>query len=113
MKKSIMLFSMLLLTVACGKQPEEIRATRISPISYQALNCRQIAEEARRVDIELARKGLKQREDAFYDNFIAFGVFPVFSGILSGTDEEIASLKGQKNALSEAWSQRDCSTRLQ
>jgi hypothetical protein len=97
------------LVCGCAAPPEAIGPAYVSPYQYSNLNCRELQEEAQRVDAALAQASAQQEQARGNDiaGVILIGV-PVST--LSGTNvaPQVASLKGQKEALHLALLNKHC-----
>ena len=94
-----------LLVAGCAKDADQVGATYVSPVLYDAYTCPQLAEEAQRVSSRAAQASGVQDQKATNDK-VAMGVgLVVFWPALlftKGNDEntaELACLKGQMEAI--------------
>ena len=112
------LFCALLLG-ACAKDANQVGATYVSPILYEAYTCPQLAEEAQRVSSRAAQASGVQDQKATNDK-VAVGVgvvifWPVLF-LTKGNDEntaELARLKGQMDAIEQASVKKRCGIAFQ
>jgi hypothetical protein len=108
-----------LLIAGCAKDADQVGATYVSPILYDAYSCPQLAEEAQRVSARAAQSSGVQDQKATNDK-VAMGVgLVVFWPALlftKGNDEntaELARLKGQMDAIEQASIKKRCGINFQ
>jgi arginase family enzyme len=99
---------------ACATAPEDIRAAYVSPAQYASYDCAQIAAEASRVATKAEELSGKQRAERSKDQAAAgvgLVLFAPAALFMIGGDhkQEIATLKGQNEALKEAAASKNCS----
>jgi hypothetical protein len=94
---------------ACAKKPESIGPSYVSHVPYQGWSCSQLAQEVVRVDAALTVASEQQNKARGNDiaGVILIGL-PVSS--LSGDNiaPQIASLKGQKQAIEQVMITKNC-----
>lgn len=101
----------VILVAGCAKRPESIAPSYVSALPYQSLSCSQLAEEMARVNAAYTTAAQQQNDAADGD---AVGV--IFLGLptstLSGGNvaAQVASLKGQQEALQQTAIRKNCST---
>jgi hypothetical protein len=94
---------------ACAAPPEAIAPSYVSPISYNGLNCSDLSAEAARVDAALTQAS-QQQEQAHGNDIVGVLLIGVPVSTLSGTNvaPQVASLKGQQQAIQQAIVQKHC-----
>jgi hypothetical protein len=101
-------------TGACASYSEKIPATYVSPILYENLNCRQIAEEASRVSRRAAEVAGVQDSQATKDSVVTGVAIVVFwpAAFFVGGDRasasELGRLKGEADALEQVSIKKNC-----
>lgn len=107
--KFILLCSVVVLSAACAQKPEDIQPSYVSPTTYEGLTCRQLGQEAARVDAALTRASAAQNTARSNDTagVILLGL-PVSS--LSGANQsaQIADLKGRQDVLAQSIIAKKC-----
>lgn len=100
---------------ACASQPEDIQATYVSPNLYANYTCSELLEERERIVARVSSASAAQSDKATNDA-VATGVglilfWPAIFFLASGTDREaeLASLKGNYDAIDQATIKRKCS----
>lgn len=111
MKSTVLLAATAALMLAgCAKRPETIAPAYVSTLTYQNLNCRQLAEESARVNAAYTMAAQQQNDAATGD---AWGVFLIGmpTSTLSGSNvaAQVANLKGQQEALHQTALAKNCS----
>ena len=112
MKKPVAILALLSLG-ACATSPANISASYISPIQYSGYSCDQIRMELGRVS-DRVREVTGQQQNKANNDKIAMGVglvifWPALFFMMGGDHkEELASLKGQYDALSTAGNLNNC-----
>lgn len=104
----------------CASSSENIEPSYVSPIAYQNYDCRQLAQEARRVSVNAARAAGVQDKKANSDT-VATGVAVVLfwpaaffvSGGDGPTAAELAKLRDQKEAIEQASIKKGCDIRFE
>ncbi|WP_223427966.1 hypothetical protein [Tateyamaria pelophila] len=101
---------------ACASQPEKIQATYVSPSTYSSYSCKSIVAERNSVVNKVNELSGAQKKKATNDA-VATGValvlfWPAAFLVAAGSDLEpqIASLKGNYEALTAAGRQKGCFT---
>lgn len=98
----------------CATYSEKIAPTYVSPVLYDNLSCRQIAEEASRVSQRAAEAAGAQDSQANKDNVVTAAAIVIFwpAAFFVGGDRQNASevcrLKGEMNALEQASARKNC-----
>jgi hypothetical protein len=94
---------------SCAAPPEAIAPSYVSPISYDSLSCPDLSAEAARVDAALAQAS-QQQEQAHGSDVVSVLLIGVPVSTLSGTNvaPQVASLKGQQQAIHIALVQKHC-----
>ena len=107
------------LIAGCAQDPKDIQASYTSPILYQNLNCDQLAQEGQRVSSKAAELTGTQTQKASGDA-VAMGVglvlfWPALFFIKGDkeTASELASLKGQMDAIQQASIMKNCHITVQ
>jgi len=99
---------------ACATYSEKIAPTYVSPVIYESLNCKQIAEEATRVAQRAAEAAGAQDSQANRDNAVTAAAIIIFwpAAFFVGGDRqnaaELGRLKGEMNALQQASTRKNC-----
>ncbi|WP_339855942.1 hypothetical protein [Roseovarius nubinhibens] len=108
-KNTIALLTVVGVLAGCAKKPEDISPAYISPTSYQSFNCKQLAAEARRVDVALTEASAAQMQARKNDTtgVILLGL-PTASLSGSNIAPQIASLKGQKQTIHQTQIAKHC-----
>jgi hypothetical protein len=102
------------LLTACATYAEKIPPTYVSPVIYDHLSCRQIAEEATRVAQRAAVAGGVQDSQANKDNVLTAVTVVVFwpAAFFVGGDRanaaEVGRLKGEMDALEQVSIKKNC-----
>jgi hypothetical protein len=109
MKKLLALGLVFASISACAEKPENIAPAYVSPTTYQALSCKQLRNEAIRVDNALAQKSAQQQK-ARNNDTVGVILIGLPTSSLSGGNvaAEIAALKGQKKTLEQSQNQKNC-----
>ena len=101
-------------TGACATYAEKIPATYVSPVIYDHLTCRQVAEEATRVSSRAAVAAGVQDSQANKDNVLTAVTIVVFwpAAFFVGGDRanaaEVGRLKGEMDALEQVSIKKNC-----
>lgn len=117
MNKKVVLAALLVggLVAGCASSAKNIQASYVSPVKYQNYSCGQLAEEARRVASK-AREVAGVQDQQASNDAVATGVALVLfwpaAFLVSGGDgqtaQELAKLKGQKEAIELAGKKKGC-----
>jgi hypothetical protein len=93
----------------CAAPPESIAPSYTSPISYNNFSCNDLGDESYRVSAALAQAS-SQQEQAHGSDVVGVLLIGVPVSTLSGTNvaPQVASLKGQQEAIRLAMIQRHC-----
>jgi hypothetical protein len=108
-----------LLLAGCATSPNNIAATYVSPVPYQAMNCAQLRAEAQRVSSAAGAATGRQKQQAGGDA-VAMGVSLVrfwpaifFVGGDKVNATQVAELKGEMNAIEETNGAKNCGIQFQ
>jgi hypothetical protein len=102
------------LLAGCASKSSDIAAAYISPLQYENLACRQLAEEAQRVSQRAAVAAGVQDDRATKDavattvGVIVFWPALFFIGGDRGNAAELARLKGEMEAIEQASVRKNC-----
>lgn len=102
------------MTAGCATYSDKIAPTYVSPVMYDNLNCRQIAEEATRVSQRAAEAAGAQDSQANRDNAVTAAAIVIFwpAAFFVGGDKaqaaEVGRLKGEMVALEQASMKKSC-----
>lgn len=107
------------LCTGCAKDANQVGATYVSPITYEAYTCAQLGEEVQRVSSRAAQSSGVQDQKATNDK-VAMGVglvvfWPAML-LTKGNDEntaELARLKGQMDAIEQVSIKKRCGITFQ
>ena len=112
--KCFMVLSALVLVSACAKKPEDIAAAFVSPSMYDRSSCNQLAAERNAVFTALNEATAAQQRARGNDTAIVTAsilLLPI-AGLfaMGGSDYEtqIASLRGQMNAIDATYRAKSC-----
>ncbi|HMF22723.1 MAG TPA: hypothetical protein VKG24_11435 [Pseudolabrys sp.] len=111
---SFMAVALAAATGACASYSEKVPATYVSPMIYENMSCKQIAEEASRVSRRAAEAAGVQDSQATKDSvvtgvaIVVFWPAAFFVGGDRGTAAELGRLKGEMDALEQASSKKNC-----
>jgi hypothetical protein len=99
---------------ACATAPDAVSPSYVSPVEYSSLSCDQIRQELVGVSDRVRTLSGQQAKDHTRDAVVMTVGIVVFWPALfllsgHGHQEELASLKGQYEALDHAAIQRNCS----
>ena len=115
MSRTICMAAVLAAAVgACATYSEKIPSTYVSPVLYEHLSCRQIAEEATRVASRAAAAAGAQDSQANKDNVLTAVTVVVFwpAAFFVGGDRanavEVGRLKGEMEALEQVSIKKNC-----
>jgi hypothetical protein len=113
MKFRDLLLAGILLVAGCATNPEKVRATFVSPAQYANYDCIQIREEMIRVFSRANTMTSMQRSKSDKDALAVGASIALFwpaAFLVAGGDvkDELASLKGQYAALTEASNAKNC-----
>jgi hypothetical protein len=103
-----------LMVAGCASYSEKIAPAYVSPVMYESLNCRQIAEEASRVSVRAAQAAGAQDSQATKDTVLTAATIVIFwpaAFFVQGDRQnaaELARLKGEMDALEQASSRKNC-----
>jgi hypothetical protein len=99
------------ITVLCGcaSAPENIAPAYVSTLTYASLTCEQLGEEEARVNAAYVLAAGQQRH-ARKDDAVGVALLGLPMGSMTGQNvaPQVASLKGQQNAIHDVEIQKDC-----
>ncbi len=112
--KSVSAIALSISLAACAAQPDKVTSTYVSPTTYGNFSCKQLIAERNRVVAKVNELNGAQKKKA--DNDAAMmGVgmilfWPALIGLAAGSDVEVqlASMKGNYDALTQAGMQKGC-----
>lgn len=91
---------------ACAEKASNIEAAAISTAAYDGWSCTKLSSEKAFVDSALVQKSAVQDKAASTDAWMVFLIgIPTSGGGIAG---EVASLKGQQEALRQALRDKNC-----
>ena len=113
MKSRIILAVSVVALAGCATSPEKVKATYVSPAQYANYDCIQVREEMIRVFSRANTMTSMQRSKSEKDALAVGASVALFwpaAFLVAGGDvkDELASLKGQYTALSEASKAKNC-----
>jgi hypothetical protein len=93
----------------CAARPESIQPSYVSPITYDAYSCDQMAQKASRLSAALSTAS-KQQSDARTNDTVGVLLIGLPVGSMGGQAiaPEIARLKGEKDALQQSQIRKNC-----
>lgn len=104
---------------SCATKPEDIEASYISPLSYEAYSCEQLGQEAARVSqnaasaIGVQKKKAKKDATAVGIGLILFWPALFFVKGSSANEAEVARLKGEMETIEKVSIQKQCGFEFQ
>lgn len=114
MRAQLSLLAAVLLA-GCASSADNVAPSYVSSAAYQNFNCQQLTEEARRVSQHAARAAGAQDKQARNDAIATGTALVLFwpaAFFVSGGDganaAQLANLRGQKEAIEEAATQKNC-----
>jgi hypothetical protein len=115
MRKEFMISATLCIAIAgCAKQPDKIAATYVSPATFASYSCKQIITERNSVVTRVNEVTGQQKKKADADA-AAVGIgmivfWPALFALAVGDNvkEELASLKGNYEALTASGKKKNC-----
>lgn len=111
MRTSFLVCVAAAVAAGCAKSPEGIAPAYISPLTYQNLECDQLAEENGRVAAALAQVSQQQRDARTNDTVgVIFLGLPVSTLSGGNVADQVARLKGEQQTLSQVATQKRCSS---
>lgn len=102
------------LTVGCASRSEDVSAAYVSPIMYNSYSCGELGMEAQRVSAAAAGASGAQDSQRTKDAVVTTAAVVIFwpAAFFVGGDNaktaELASLKGQMQAIEQASIQKKC-----
>jgi hypothetical protein len=112
--RNLMAAALAAATGACASYSEKVPATYVSPVIYENLSCKQIAEEASRVSRRAAEVAGVQDSQATKDSvvtgvaIVVFWPAAFFVGGDRGSAAELGRLKGEAEALEQISIKKSC-----
>ena len=112
--KRLMTLIGIVFVAGCASKSEDIQASYVSPMMYDNYTCEQLTLEGERVSAKAASVAGVQDENRHDDKIkTAVGVVLFWPVLLFNegdgqTATELASLKGQMNALEQASIKKNC-----
>lgn len=103
----------------CASKSSDVTAAYVSPLQYETLNCRQLAEEARRVSARAALAAGAQDSQATKDTVATTAAIVIFwpAAFFIGGDKqnaaELSRLKGEMEAIEQASVRKQCGIQFQ
>jgi outer membrane lipoprotein-sorting protein len=103
----------------CASKSSDVTAAYVSPLQYETLNCRQLAEEARRVSARAAVAAGAQDSQATKDTVATTAAIVIFwpAAFFIGGDKqnaaELSRLKGEMEAIEQASVRKQCGIQFQ
>jgi hypothetical protein len=119
MRRHIFVVLSALSLLGCASSSDKITASYVSPMQYDAYNCRQLAEEAQRVSSRAAQAAGAQDSQATNDKIattvgvIIFWPTLFFIGGDKQNAAELARLKGEMDAIEQASIRKKCGLQFQ
>jgi len=94
----------------CAQDPKSIAPAYVSTVPYESWNCEQLGQESTRIDQALATAS-SQQKNARGQDVAGVILLGMPTATLSGSNiaPQIASLKGQKNAVETTMISKKCS----
>jgi len=98
----------------CAKNSSEITASYVSPIPYEALACRQIADEAQRISSRaMITAGLQDQKASQDAALVAVGAVIFWPALFALNGDgpqaaELSRLRGEMDALEQASARKRC-----
>lgn len=106
--------SISLMLAGCASSSREVSATYVSPITYRSYDCEQISAETMRIQSRVQQLGARLDEASSNDKkLVGVGMLLFWPALfaLGGTKEqeaEYARLKGEYDALQQAYIEKKC-----
>jgi hypothetical protein len=119
MLRHVLVVVLALGTFGCASSSDKITASYVSPMQYEAYNCRQLAEEAQRVSSRAAQAAGAQDSQATNDKIattvgvIIFWPSLFFIGGDKQNAAELARLKGEMDAIQQESIRKKCGIQFQ
>jgi hypothetical protein len=117
--RAMFVFTSALALAGCATRAADISAAYVSPIQYQSYSCNQLREEAARVSNRAAVASGAQDQNATSDA-VATGVAVVLFWPVAlmvhgngANAQEVATLKGDMDAIEQANIQKKCGIQIQ
>lgn len=102
-----------LLLAACAATPESIGPAYVSEVTYQSWSCTQLGEESGRLNAAYATASEQQNRARSNDTVgVIFLGLPVASLSGGNVAAQIASIKGQQDAVNRSMTLKNCRTAL-
>jgi hypothetical protein len=110
MTKKLVLLACLA-AAACAQTPESIAPAYVSYLQYNDLNCSQLSQELARLDFALAQASKQQYQARTGDTLgILFLGLPTASMSGENIAPQIATYKGEEEAMHEAVIRKNCAS---
>jgi hypothetical protein len=119
MLRHVLVLALALGTFGCASGSDKITATYVSPMQYDAYNCKQLTEEAQRLSSRAAQAAGAQDSQATKDavattvGVIVFWPALFFIGGDKQNAAELARLKGEMDAVEQASIRKKCGIQFQ
>jgi hypothetical protein len=119
MRTGVAILAVALLLSGCATSPKDIDASYVSPAPYQRMSCNELRAEAARVSSAAAAATGRQSQQAGSDaaamtvSMLIFWPAIFFVGGDKGNAVELASLKGQMQAIEAVNAEKDCGIQFQ
>ncbi len=103
----------------CASTSDKVAATYVSPVLYENLSCRQLAEEGQRVSARVAELSGIQDKKATSDAVATAAAIVIFwpaAFLVKGDDQqtaELARLKGEFEAIQKVATKKNCGIRFE
>ena len=114
MKTIAITLAATLALAGCASQPDSIAAAYVSPTPYAGLSCSQLSAEGQRVQTRLTQATAAQQQSASSDGakmavaLVLFAPAALFIGGDKAPAAELASLKGQAQAVQASSAAKGC-----
>jgi len=119
MRASILAAFAVVGLTGCASTSDKITGTYVSPMQYDNYNCRQLAEEARRVSARAAQAAGAQDSQATKDTVATTAAIIIFwpAAFFVGGDRqnaaELARLRGEMEAIEQTSIRKQCGIQFQ
>ena len=103
----------LALLAGCASQPEDVVSTYVTPSKYDSHDCKKLETQYDEIDANWTRLWETQKKKADSDVvwFVAGGLIGlgINSAINEDVEDELAEVKGEREAVVQAALDKDCS----